>query len=389
MGKDMPKPASVLTRAVHALRREVQRHAGEGDRLDTIAVLARRLGVSTNTVRSALTILQQEGLVEMRHGSGTYVRRRPARGKHVALVVEVDLLHPVTSFFWRDMFRRLRNCLMDSGVEARIYSGAAVPGVAEPFYSEVAGRQLVSDLDRVSAVAAFLMLPDEPWIDPVRSRGIPVVSNVPELGPSVNSDREGMVRQAVAALAARGCRRLGFMSWGTPRGLAQLQQATGRMETVFARSASEWGLETRPEWICTTGNPSENGAGWESFRELWLSSRDRPDGLVIDDDQLLAGALDALRDSAIPAAEQPLIATHFTEGAPIPIPVPLIKLVYSPEEHARAMADLVLDALAGNADASRQVTLAHRLVLPGVAARGGGGLEVSQRDEQVRPLPTA
>jgi DNA-binding FadR family transcriptional regulator len=54
----------------------VFRAGAPGTRLPTIAKLSRELGVSTNTVRSALTILEQEGLVELRHGSGTYVTER-------------------------------------------------------------------------------------------------------------------------------------------------------------------------------------------------------------------------------------------------------------------------------------------------------------------------
>jgi GntR family transcriptional repressor for pyruvate dehydrogenase complex len=45
-----------------------------GDRLPTIAEMARRFDVGLATVREALTKLEMAGVLEIRHGSGVYVR---------------------------------------------------------------------------------------------------------------------------------------------------------------------------------------------------------------------------------------------------------------------------------------------------------------------------
>jgi GntR family transcriptional regulator, transcriptional repressor for pyruvate dehydrogenase complex len=50
-----------------------------GDRLPTVQGLARRLEVAAPTVRESLRRLQALGVVEIRHGSGVYVRRRERR----------------------------------------------------------------------------------------------------------------------------------------------------------------------------------------------------------------------------------------------------------------------------------------------------------------------
>lgn len=50
----------------------------EGDRLPTIAEMARRFDVGLATVREALTKLEVIGVIEIRHGSGVYVRTRAA-----------------------------------------------------------------------------------------------------------------------------------------------------------------------------------------------------------------------------------------------------------------------------------------------------------------------
>lgn len=55
-------------------------HAGEwepGDKLPSEPELARRRAVSRSSVRSAIAMLEEEGFVSRRHGSGTYVTHRP------------------------------------------------------------------------------------------------------------------------------------------------------------------------------------------------------------------------------------------------------------------------------------------------------------------------
>jgi len=50
---------------------------GVGDRLPSEPELARELGVSRSSLRAAITLLEEDGLVWRRHGSGTYVTDRP------------------------------------------------------------------------------------------------------------------------------------------------------------------------------------------------------------------------------------------------------------------------------------------------------------------------
>lgn len=364
MSSRIQKTPSVLERTVDALRTEVNQERQPGTRLATIAVLAQRLGVSTNTVRSALTILQREGWVELRHGSGTYVSEPPRDGKHVALVAEIDLLHSVTAYFHREMFCRLRRHLIEAGHAVRFYIGTCVPGTIDaPCYSDVAAGQVVADLDRISAIGAFVMLRDEPWAAPARERGMPIVSNDPALGPAVIADRDDLLRRAVASLAATGCRRIGYLGWDPAFSEYAPSNAAGLHEQMPSL-AVEYGMTTRPGWMSYASHPSTSGAGWEQFRDIWRSGRERPDGLVIADDQLLTGVFEALAAAGVSVPGQLRIATHFTEGMPLHLPCPVIKIQYSPADHARAMAELLLAALRGEPAPAAPVRVPHRVVMP-------------------------
>jgi CheY-like chemotaxis protein len=70
-----------------------------GDRLPSQHELARQYGVSLTTLRAAIDLLEQNGLVQSEHGLGTFVTQPDGREPH-ALVVDddpaaVDLLRAV------------------------------------------------------------------------------------------------------------------------------------------------------------------------------------------------------------------------------------------------------------------------------------------------------
>lgn len=74
----MPNRLSLRHSIAHGLRRRVV--AGDlspGERLPSEPELARTLGVSRSSLRAAIALLEEDGLVQRLHGSGTYVTHRP------------------------------------------------------------------------------------------------------------------------------------------------------------------------------------------------------------------------------------------------------------------------------------------------------------------------
>ncbi len=76
LAADLPPPAA--STAVHRARQAVAALIGEGGlrpggRLPSEAELGPRLGVSRATLREAMKLLEQDGLIQTRHGSGRYV----------------------------------------------------------------------------------------------------------------------------------------------------------------------------------------------------------------------------------------------------------------------------------------------------------------------------
>jgi GntR family transcriptional regulator, transcriptional repressor for pyruvate dehydrogenase complex len=85
-----PVPRARLYEAIaeRLLSHVVQSDLRPGDKLPGERDLARRLGVSRTTIRQAIVALQTQGVLEVRHGGGTFLASLDRRSPAVARVVE-------------------------------------------------------------------------------------------------------------------------------------------------------------------------------------------------------------------------------------------------------------------------------------------------------------
>ena len=74
MLRPVPRPAGLFDQVVARLRQQITSQVWPvGSRIPTEPELVRQLGVARNTVREAVRALAHNGLLDIRHGSGTYV----------------------------------------------------------------------------------------------------------------------------------------------------------------------------------------------------------------------------------------------------------------------------------------------------------------------------
>lgn len=96
------------------LRREIARGILKpGTRLPALAAVAREHNVSVVTVRQAIAVLEQEGLVERRQGVGTFVSDHPGVG--MSFTLQSD---------WESLLRHLRD---KTATVLKVADNAAVP----------------------------------------------------------------------------------------------------------------------------------------------------------------------------------------------------------------------------------------------------------------------
>ncbi len=325
------------------LREELAAKGRPGERLESEEKLAERFSVSLITVREALRLLAGEGVIERRHGKGTFVADRRRDG-WVAVLIERDIAHPHASFFHMRVAQEVRRLLEEAGTPVKLYIGRLRPGERP---GVLTCREFLADLanERLSGVAAIDVYPHGSWIDELRSRKLPLVATTSgKYGHALEMDRQRLVSEGVGRLVAGGRRRLAMIGWdGDEPG--ERQGATYR--TLFRRALDEHGLAMREAWVRTDLHPAGAGAGWEQFRELWAAGTPHPDGLLVCDDLLFRDAATAILDLGIKVPDTLMVASHANRGSGSFCPFPVEKFEMDPDGAAGRLVELLQEAMAG------------------------------------------
>lgn len=346
MKSQSPHTPSLPKQLANQLRQEIL-GLDAGHKLPRMHALRRRFDVSINTIGAALDILAGEGLVEKRRGSGVYVTEqvRP----RIGIVSELDLFDSRIGPYWRATTGKLNAGLRAAGCEPRLYVGSVDPGALpdEPTCPDFWRDATAGQLDG----AVILDIPmTEAWYERVQACPIPLVG--PLTGHETQVNFSAICALALQRLAEQGCQSVGLLAWHN-EALADFEAAAGAA-----------GLHTCPAWLRADLPPCMPGAGWEEFREIWVSSQGRPDGLVVLNDMLFADAQLAILELGlrIPQDLRLVVLTNHEASPPIRLPATIIEI--DPAEKASALIELLQARRRGVAPPSQTKTLSFRDVTP-------------------------
>lgn len=331
----------------------------KGAKADPMRTLAERYGVSLVTAREALLLLAREGWVELRHGSGCYVRRSQAPDRHVAILVELDILRPGTSPYFLTLVNRLRHCFSRQRQPFRLHVGFAVE--PEDSYGDPTCHGFLEDVeaDHVSGVVAVATLPRTKLMAPLRKRKIPIVGmDMPggAFDASVSLDYSELLSLGARTLIGLGCKRLAMVGSGYAGTMPE-----GREPGVFEQTLARHGLTYRPEWMRTQLLTSHRGAGWDDLHELWNARAEKPDGLLIADDMLLSDVDLAIRALRIQVPRQLKVVLATSRTLPHNASFPLTRLENDPDTMADKMAELLGDLMAGRTPSDRNPVFGYKV----------------------------
>jgi DNA-binding LacI/PurR family transcriptional regulator len=346
------------------LRAEVQTEFGAGDRFPSQTELANRFGTSQNTVREAIGVLVQEGLLERRKGSGTFVSD-PRLSRAVGVLIELDIFHPATSFFFQRVVQLVRGFFQTRGYATRLYVGHTPPGGPQP--ERPTCEELVEDLERhrLLGLAVVGTGTRTAWAEEICARGVPVVDDKAASSPNTAAGHQELVEAGTRYLVRQGRRNLAFLDWGDPAG-------SGHSGQRFARVLAELELPFRREWCLVRAQENLLHNGWQAFQELW-AREERPDGIIVADDMLFYSMLPAVLQQGVAVPEELLVVTHTTKGDPRPIHVPVARLEVDPVAFADSIGEALLRRMAGQSPAGVQRRREWRLVPLSAEAMPAGG----------------
>jgi DNA-binding LacI/PurR family transcriptional regulator len=298
-----------------------------------------------------LSALVADGIIERRRGSGTFVVD-PRRRQHVAILSELDLVHPRASFHFRALFSHFRHAMSARGYAVRFYMGLAEPGGhnADLAAQATSCHGFLEDFEagRICGVAAVSGM-KQPLRDHISAAGVPLVGCEASDAPCVQFDDIDRLRLGVDALLSHGRRKLAFMTW----------HYSGDVLTVLR----ERGLDVRSQWFRYDLPPASPGAGWGEFREIWSAvPGEKPDGLLITDEMLLADAIPAIVESEAIIPEQLLVVAQASRGLMLPLPFPIERIESDPDFMAKTMASLLIDEMEGRPFSGSRIKLPMQLV---------------------------
>ncbi|HIT74912.1 MAG TPA: LacI family DNA-binding transcriptional regulator [Candidatus Avipropionibacterium avicola] len=327
-------------------------------RLPPDADLARHLGVGTNTVRRALTLLHTEGLVERRRGSGTVVLGQPSSIEQTG--PRVGVLVPSLTRYFPPLVRGVRDV-----VEA---GGGTV--VARPSDHGAAQESAVLDDFCSSGLEAMVVVPLTPSLatpqfrDRLESLEVPVV--VAERLPPVSGAERGDSRlscvvsdvrrgglMAVHHLVRAGRSRIGLLS---SRDTATSED----FHSGFTQAAHDLGVavgQATLRWRYDWRRPQQIRRTVRGYVSTLVQTG--TDAVVCFDSTVVSALLRELEAAGCRVPDDVAVITYDEEGGH-PTPIPVTAVVPDRGEVGRLAAHVLLRQL----DRGIQIPVTQTLVSP-------------------------
>lgn len=375
------KRQNLSQQIIPILRDEIRSGFRPGQQLATIQQLATRFGVGFQALREGLSVLEAEGLIERRVGRGTFVGDG-MKGRHVGVLFEGDIADPRTSYYYRRLSQQTVRRLRAAGFSTRLYTGHLSP--LEPPPPKLTCLEFADIIPRHQLNGVVTLATPERhfarWFAPLRQDHVPIVSGGGQIGREVDavvgSDIDQMVRLGVRHLLAQGRRRIALMAWRPA--WERPGHESDQFLVSFQAAMAAAGAGMNPHWIRHDLPPNAPGAGWEEFREIWTVAGEKPDGLLICDDNLLMGAAMAILQLGIRVPEDLLVVTHFNKGSGLVNPFPITKLEFDPDACAQVICEMLIRLMRREPVPQRQVRLPYQLVELGTAGRSAAAPQITE-----------
>lgn len=331
-----------------------------GEKLPPVRQLATHLGINVNTVRAAYQKLETEGLVAIRHGSGT-------------VVLQFDPFHlaqqasPVRTHTVGILVPRLSNPFYPAllqGVEEIARKDHTLLFICNTDDDPLTGRTYLDQLiakqvDGLIVAPCGLRLDRQVNPTSLNQTSSPVplvyVDRPGETGYAVLLDSEGAGYAATRHLIEHGHRRIGLIT-------CYLDSPTVRLCFEGYRHAlEEAGLGGLPDLI-TTASAFTRVDGYESAQEL-LDSSALPTAIFAASDVLAAGAMQAIKERGLRIPDDIALVSYNDLDIATLVEPPLTTVAAPVRELGATAMQMLQRLIAGETVEQQQVTLPTRLVI--------------------------
>lgn len=356
-------PEPTYRRAAQTLAQQIlSGQLPPGTRLDVERQMASQYGLSRNTLRRALAVLQAQGLVRRVPRRGAFVTGETTQKRWFSMAstilfvyVGVKPIQPSPKGYYENIFGGAVEEAESLGlpVQATGVAGHVRVPLQEyrpPHPSEAGGVILCGTFD-------------EQYIQMYGSEGVPVVvadywTRDPH-ADSVVVDVEGDANMAMDYLAQKGHKRVGFCAVGRKEHGAEVHTYDAdipRMVDDLRRAALRCQIEMRDKWVIL--EPWSRTAPMGALRDL-LRSPNRPTAMIGFSDLPTGAILRVAQESGLRCPED---ISVITRGDPQMGGRRMTCLESNPRQMGRTAVKLLLERIQGQRRQAVRVAIVSRLV---------------------------
>jgi len=300
-------------------------------RLPSTDELAKLWQSSCFTVHTALSMLAAEGLIERRHGSGTYVAEPTNRFTCAGIYFEENIWSNDESAFARAVQAVLQARFKALNKQTAVFVDTRPRNKQQELLPSLAAA--IDNREIQCLIAPIVNAVDFPALSKL---AIPTAF----LANHINIDILIFIQEGLRRLAAHGCRTVGLISSICPKGM-DLPSAR-RLYNGFDRISKSLGLITHDTWVRKPRNHVREFAsyGYHEFHKLW-SQAERPDGLIVCYDTIERGVITAMLEAGVRVPNELKVVFHRNANVPILCPFPATWGVLDEETVADALIQVI------------------------------------------------
>lgn len=295
----------------------VQGRLPAGGRVSGRIELQKQFGVSYLTVQRAFDRLRDDGFVVARGRGGTFVSEHLPNLCRYAVVFPSER-GPGWVNFWTVIAEVAGKLSGPPALDLPVYEGVGAWPDSPGFV------KLLNDVQNRRVAGIFFASSPFCLVHTPLMR----MANLPRVAVGFMGDRDlpavirlapDFLRKAVDFLVGKGRRRLALIS-----GMGDSAKRTGEFRSLLSRH----GLVCRPPWVQGVAIDQRGWGGHVAALLLQGRPADRPDGLIIDDDNLTAAVCEGVLASGVPVPEGLEIVSHANFPTPSPTRLPIARLGY-------------------------------------------------------------
>ena len=327
---------------VLALRRRIA--SGEwasGSRLPTQLELRSEMKANIVTLGRAIDQLRLEGFLDTQGARGTFVSMHPPHLFRYALVFPSHPSQENWPRFWEALAKEAAAIGHEGELEIPVYYDVDknLRGASRD-YERLQEDVLAHRLAGVIFASHPYVVDKTPILDepgmPRVALMAPQPADYPQLATVITSG-DTLIERALDYLAAKGRKRLGVLS---------VPMVDGQYSDAIRRQAAARGLETRPYWMQSAGRDMPISAQTCIHLMMRDGQADRPDALLVTDDNLVEYATAGLVCAGVRVPAEVDVVVHCNFPWPTPSVVPVRRIGFDSGQ--------LLEACIGSINAQRQ-----------------------------------